>query len=128
MLIEAEMTETDLKSVENLRYMSDSYLFVFREGEVKIYSTWESANKGRPNKKITPEELFEAVDYYYDNREAEHDVNEAMKKPEGKVKVFSPHKPEDPLDRVPLLEIPNYMVPQILEFAYGVARQELKKK
>ena len=74
---------------------------------------------------IGTEDFLRAVDYYYENRDAETVVNYAMQKPEGVVKVYAPFK-KDEKERPVVLEIKNYMVPQILEFAYLILRQTQK--
>ncbi|MBI2595771.1 hypothetical protein HYW46_03505 [Candidatus Daviesbacteria bacterium] len=72
------------------------------------------------------EDFYNAVDYYYENRNSELMVNLQMTKPDGVVEVYSPDKGA----RVPrhvVVRLKNYMVPQILEFAYLLLSQEQKK-
>lgn len=121
------LPEQDQKSVQILRSIQDCYTFRQNNGVVCLYNLNQERHYAL-KEKFSVEDFFKAVDYYYENRVSEGEVDLAMTKPNGIVDVFSPHIPNNPQDREVVVSIKNYMVPQILEFAYLLARNASEKK
>lgn len=120
---EVKLSERERKSIEILRALNDGGYFN-RVGENVCFYTYENGSLFR---KVSIEDYFKAVDFYYKNRESEVSVNYKMTKPDGFVNIYSPARPEDVSERVIVLSLKNYLVPQMLEFGYKLARRELKK-
>lgn len=120
--IEATLSEKDRQSVKVLRLLNEAPWFAHRDGKVCLYMT---GGYGSPYEKFEVEEFFEAVDYYYRNRVSESQVSAQMKKQDGKIDIYTPFNQGE--ERFVLVSIKNHLVPQILEFAYLLARQELNK-
>lgn len=115
------MTEQEQKSVHILGSIQDCYTFRYDNGRVCLYNLNPERHYAL-KEQVLVEDFFKAVDYYYENRASESAVDRAMTKLDGVVDVYSPHNPNNPQDREVVVSIKNYMVPQILEFAYLVAR------
>lgn len=75
-----------------------------------------------PTKRFPVSDFFTAVDFYQRNRDANFLANAAMQRPDGVVNVWTGHGSE----RRIAIGIKNYLVPQILEFAYLLTRTAQK--
>lgn len=123
------LLEADQRSVDILRNLQDSSWFSQDPKDSKSVLLYyqDSDHKGlKPDQKLPVEDLFRAVDYYQQNRCSESGVALAMSKPDGVVDVYSPYIKGE--ERRVVVSIRNYMVPQILEFAYLLARSAQAKK
>lgn len=125
----AEAEGTMQKSVEILQSLQDCYRFEQdRKNRGRIRLVYNMGEGRTPvSKYFGAEDFFKAVDYYYDNRDAEFIVNDAMTRPDGVVNVYAPFS-EGQDERPVVLQIKNYLVPQILEFAYLLIRQNQRRK
>src|SRR3989344_147442 len=90
----------------------------------RFYADDENVHFKNPNETFPIDDFLKAVDYYYDNRDLELVVNLAMREKDGVVKVYAPYV-QGAEERPVILTIKNYMVPQILEFAYLLTRREM---
>lgn len=128
---ESTSDEEVAKVVDILRTMQDCARFELdRKDPSQISLAYDTGNPlflTSSKRRIGVEDFLKAVDYYYENREAVSVVNSAMMKPEGVVRVYSPFR-DNEAERQVVLSIRNYMVPQILEFAYLILRQNQKPK
>jgi hypothetical protein len=120
------LSEQDQKSVHILASIQDCYDFRCKNGKVCFYDLNQKGSRAL-KEEFSVEDFFKAVDYYYENRVSEIAVDHAMQKKDGVVNVYSPHHPSNPDDRTVVVSIKNYMVPQILEFAYLIARDMQKE-
>lgn len=125
--IKAVLSKQDLRSVYILQALQNCDWFRLKNRMVRLYNRNQERALVPTNESFSIKDFFNAVDYYYDNRVSEEAVNRAMMKPEGKVEVFSPHVPKSDEPRKIVVSIKNYMVPQILEFAYLLARNVKSK-
>jgi len=117
------------RSVDILRSMQSCSRFGqdrrgIERGRIKLEYAVEGFDDPRIEY-VKTEAFLKAVDYYYEHRSAEITVNSEMQKPNGVVKVYAPYKKGE-MDTPVVMEIKNYMVPQILEFAYLILRQTQK--
>ena len=120
------LSPRDQKSVEILNSLQDSDWFRKVDDDVQLYYRVQGGLKPSETK-FPVDDFLNAVDYYYDNHDLEISVNEAMRKPDGVVKVYSPHV-KGGGDRQVVARIKNYFVPQMLEFAYLLIRADQEKK
>lgn len=116
--------EQNIRSILILQQINDCSRFEQFEQSVRL--KWISDGEIKAHIDFAIEDFLKAVDYYYENRDMEFAVNEAMRKPDGRVNVYSPHIADD-VDRQVVVRIKNYIVPQVLEFAYLLLRSEQTK-
>lgn len=118
--------QTMQKSLEILQSLQDCDRFEQdprNRGRIRLL--YDMGENHRPRRKFFEvEDFFKAVDYYYENRESEVEVNLAMTERDGFVRVYAPFI--EGSERHVVLRIRNYFVPQILEFGYLLLRQEQK--
>lgn len=119
------LSPRDQKSVEILYSLQDSDWFRKVDDDVQLYNRVQGELKPSETK-FPVDDFLNAVDYYYDNRDLEISVNEAMREPDGVVDIYSPHIKGGGKRQV-VARVKNYFVPQILEFAYLIVRADQKK-
>lgn len=85
--------------------------------QIRLYCR-DSDGELAPTKHFPVSDFFAAVDFYQDNRDARQLVDFAMQRPDGVVNVWTGRDSE----RRIAVRIKNSLVPQILEFAYLLAR------
>ncbi len=108
------------RSVDILQSLQDCYRFEQDKDQVRLIYRMDQGRTAEKHFEV--EDFYKAVDYYYENREPESRVDAAMQRPDGFVDVYSPMK--SPGETRVVARIRNYMVPQILEFAYLMLRQD----
>ncbi len=115
------------KSIDILNSLQDCTRFEQdRKNLEQIDLIYNRAQGDKPViKHYSVEDLFHAVDFYYEHRDMEFVVNDAMMRPDGVVKVYSPRIGNEE-ERV-VVSLKNYIVPQILEFAYMLLREKQLK-
>lgn len=116
--------EQNIRSVLILQKIQSCNRFQ-QEGD-RVLLLWNRTEGQEPaEERFAIEDFLKAVDYYYANRNIELAVDSAMQKPDGYVDVYSPFIAGG-VDRQVMVRIKNYMVPQILEFAYVLVRNDQK--
>jgi hypothetical protein len=121
------LSEEDQRSVNILRDIQDTIRFDRRGNEVVFYYSRNNYGELVPSTKYPVEDFLKAVDYYQENRDLELRVNMAMTKKDGVVDVYAPFE-KGAKERPVVVSIKNYMVPQILEFAYLLVRSSHTQK
>jgi len=109
-----------LQSIQNSAWFSQdpkdpTQICLYRREEDSLYVTPTGEHFSTPD-------FLEAVDFYVDNRDPDSLVNAEMQKPDGFVNVWRINNS----DRKVVVEIKNYLVPQILEVAYWLVRNTQK--
>jgi len=124
-MTETEITpiDKDQRSISILQSLQNSAWFSQDQEDPTQICLYRKTGDNLKN--ITPSgvhfpiaDFFDAVDYYIQHHEAESLVSIAMQKPGGYVNVWSGSGEKA---RV-VVKIDNHRVPQILEFAYQLAR------
>lgn len=92
------------------------------ETQVRLYDRIDSFYIKPAQEHFTVTDFLKAVDFYQKNRDADVLVKDAMRRPDGFVNVWTGPKN----DRKVAVRIKNYLVPQILEFAYQLVRNAQK--
>lgn len=121
--------EADMqKSVEILTSLNNCDCFEQDEedeGRISLSNYAPGTGNLTSRKYYSIEDFYRAVDYYYQNRMVEFCVNQQMCKPGGVVDVYSLYAGNGAPRRV-VVSLTNYKVPQILEFAYLLLREDQK--
>lgn len=97
------------------------------DNENQILLLYKRQGQEPAKKYFSVEELFQAVDYYYENRDSEWQVDDAIQRKDGVVNVYTPFI-EGGGDRGIVVGLKNFKVPQILEFAYLLLRERTTAK
>jgi hypothetical protein len=121
------LSEENQRSVDILRSTQNAPFFRKKGNDVVLYYRNDDAELVPSDTKYPVEDFLRAVDYYYENRSSEIGVNVAMTKENGVVNVYAPFE-KGAKERPVVVSIKNYMVPQILEFAYLLVRSPQPKK
>lgn len=120
------LSENDQRSVNILNSLQGCDWFKQDGEEVQLLYRNPEGKLVTLHEGVPVEEFLTAVDYYQENRDHVASVSLAMKEPNGVVPVYSPSV-EGGSERKVVTTIKNYMVPQILEFAYLILRSSVKE-